>query len=118
MTLNEAARSLAEVLRAENDALAAQDLVAAGLLLPAKEAAIAGLRAVLPGGSPDPALAAELRDVAAENSARLLQAIEVQGRILELVARAARQATAGAVHYGARGAATALREAVALTLRA
>ena len=115
-------RRLALVLRAENDALACGDHVAAALLLPEKRAATAALQAALPGSTPDASSAAHLRTLAIENAAALTQAIEVQGRILEMVARAARAASPGAVRYGAQGgltgAATSSMAALALTLRA
>jgi hypothetical protein len=111
-------RRLALVLRAENDALAQGDHEAAAGLLPEKRAATAALQAMLPGAMPDPRVAAQLRALAIENAAQLTQAIEVQGRILEMVARAARAAAPGAVRYGAHGATTSSMGALALTLRA
>ena len=111
-------RRLALVLRAENDALAANDAEAAARLLPEKLQATAALQAAIPGAAIDPALAAHLRALATENAARLTTAIEVQGRIVEMVARAARQASPGAVRYGATGSRAPSLAALALTLRA
>ena len=118
LTIDTPIRRLALVLRAENDALARNDHEAAAALLPEKRAATAALQVLLPGATPDPRTAAHLRDLAIENAAQLTRAIEVQGRILEMVARAARQAAPGAVRYGAQGATTPTMGALALTLRA
>ena len=118
MTLEDAARQLALVLRAENDHLAAGEPEAAVRLLPQKEAATLALKAATPGGTMDLRLAVILRDLAAENRALLAQAIEVQGRILEMVARVARLATPGPVRYGAKGKARGSIGGLALALRA
>ena len=118
MTFEDAARQLALVLRAENDHLAAGAPDAAARLLPQKEAATAALKQVGPGAVIEARVAASLRDLAEENRTRLAQAIEVQGRILEMVARAARQATPGPVRYGARGGVRSGVGAMALALRA
>ncbi|MBC7801937.1 MAG: hypothetical protein H7Z10_15065, partial [Gemmatimonadaceae bacterium] len=62
-------------------------------------------------------LALRLRDLAEENRTLLERAIAVQGRVLDLVARAARQG-AGANRYGAGGAAMPDSAAMALHMRA
>ncbi len=118
MTPNTPISRLAAVLRLENAALAAHDAQAAAGLLPEKQAATAALQASLAGSVFDPRQAAQLRDLAGENAMRLSRAIDVQGRILEMVARAARQASPGAVAYGAHGATLPGVAALALTLRA
>lgn len=109
---------MAQVLRAENQALSDGDLVAAGRLLPEKESAATALRAALPDAVPDPDMAALLRRLSVENGERLSLAIEVQGRILELVARAARMTAPAPGQYGRRGTMAPGIAAQALALRA
>ena len=103
MTFDDAARQLALVLRAENDHLAKGEADAAAQLLPQKEAAAAALKQAGPGALIDARVATTLRDLAEENRTRLAQAIEVQGKILEMVARAARQAVVWVARDGAVG---------------
>ncbi len=117
-TLNEAARRLAMVLRAENDLLRAHDAAAAVGLLADKQAAAQALQAALAGNEADPHWAGLLRDLAAENRTLLTQAMEVQSRILEMVARAARNASPGPLRYGKTGAARSSMGAMAMALRA
>ncbi|MGI4952371.1 MAG: hypothetical protein ACRYGM_11230 [Janthinobacterium lividum] len=116
--LQDAAGRLARVLTAENAALAAGDLIGAARLLPEKNAAADALRAALPNASPDAGIAARLKRLSDENAERLSLAIEVQGRILELVARAARQSVPQASQYGRRGTTAPGTAAQAITLRA
>lgn len=91
----QAASLLADVLSRENEALQRLDYPAAVALVPAKEAVIAtfaNVTAHLPPVEHTPALAAlgqRLRSLAAENQALLERAIEVQTRIVRIVARAA-----------------------------
>ena len=118
MTLDDAARRLVALLRQENDLLFAGDAAGAAKLLPQKHAAVAALQGALPGAIADASMAAELREVTARNRALLTGAIQVQGRILEMVARAARAAAPGATTYAPTGAATQARHAMTLTLRA
>ena len=118
MQLKSASRRMAEVLRAENAALADGDLVEASRLLPEKTAAAAALRDAIPDAAPDPAMAATLRALSTENGERLSLAIEVQGRILELVARAARSCAPAPTQYGRRGTLAGTIGAQALALRA
>ncbi len=118
MTLDDAARSLMVLLRQENDLLAAGDAAGAALLLPEKQAAVAALQGALPGAIADARIAAELREVTTRNRALLTGAMQVQGRILEMVARAARAAAPGAVTYAPSGVAAQPRRAMTLTLRA
>jgi hypothetical protein len=116
--LQDAASRLAQVLTAENAALAAGDLIGAARLLPEKNAAADALRAALPNASPDAGITARLKRLSQENAERLSLAIEVQGRILELVARAARQSMPQAGQYGRRGTTAPGMAAQAITLRA
>ena len=117
MTLDEAIVRLAVVLRAENDALAEADATAAARLLPEKLAAVEAVRGAMPGPLPTLSNAARLRGLVEENGRRLALAIEVQSRILELVARAARAAAPGPLLYG-RGATAQGRGGVAFAVRA
>ena len=118
MTLSEAIVVLALVLRAENAALAAGDAAGAARLLPEKQAAVAALREATPVELPSLAAVKNLRDLVAENGERLALAIEVQGRVLELVARAARHAQPALGRYGRKGMASESRQPVALAVRA
>lgn len=118
MSLEQAGRRLAALLREENALLAANDMDAAVLLVGEKQAALAALERALPGSMTDPAMASELRALAMRNRTLLTQAMQVQGRILEMVARAARAAAPGAVRYGAGGTRRTDGGALALTVRA
>ena len=118
MTLDDAVRRLAHILRAENNALALGDLAAAALLLPEKLQATAALQAAIPAAAIDKTVVAWLQDLATENRTRLALAIEVQGRILEMVAQAARRSVPAASRYGADGGAQAHKGALAMTIRA
>ena len=122
MSVAEALHRLEAVLQAENQALDEGAPETAVALIAEKQAAAAALTAALPtlaqGPPPDPALAETLRRLAAENTARLALAIEVQGRMLELVARAARQAAPPPGQYGRGGMLTTSTAAQALAMRA
>ena len=118
MTLDDAARRLTAVLKEENAALGRGDVAQAMRLLPEKQQAAVDLRAALPGGKPDRATTEALRSLADENATRLLAAIDVQARILEMVARAARHAAPGAVGYGAKGGMTRQGGAMAIAIKA
>ncbi len=124
-----AAVRLVQVLSAENAALLALDIPAAAALLDEKLAAARGLAqasAARPAARhPETAgVALQLRDLAQQNRLLLEHAIVVQGRVLDMVARAARQDVAQAGgRYGASGAAAPDRGgrdrgAVALHMRA
>lgn len=117
-----AAARLERVLQAENAALQTLDMVALPALLPEKQAAAAGLAAAEapPARTPEfAALAERLRGLAAENRRLLERAIEVQDRVLRLVAGAAQQAgRRDAARYGAAGRPRPERGAVALATRA
>ncbi len=121
-----AAARLVGVLTAENAALRALDAPAAAALLEDKLAAARALaeaaaqRPAAARQTPESAgLALQLRDLAEENRRLLEHAILVQSRVLDMVARAARQGAAQSNgRYGASGAAAADRGAMALHLRA
>ena len=122
-TLLLAATRLERVLLAENAALASLNVLALPALLAEKLAASQDLAAASHQPSPRTpeftALALRLRDLARENRQLLERAIEVQGRVMRLVAVAARQASLrGAPSYGAAGQARPERGAVALHTRA
>jgi len=110
-----AAAALADILAAENLALAALDLRAAAPLLPAKRQAadaFASAHARLAAaGPPDTATRAMLQQTArrlgalAEENRRLLErALSVQTRVMEVIAQAVPRASAQAPRYGAQGA--------------
>ena len=107
-----AATRLRSVLTAENAALMALDVPTAASLLDEKLVATQGLAAAAarrpaPGQTAESAgLALQLRDLAQQNRHLLERAIQVQGRVLDMVARAARQdAAQSSGRYGAGGAA-------------
>jgi flagellar biosynthesis/type III secretory pathway chaperone len=126
-SLMNAAQRLAEALRAENEALARLDLTeAAALALPKRQASDAFAAAyaaargsgarVEPAARADAeAVAARLRDLSAENRRLLERAIDLQARVIETIAGAARPSGGT---YGERGAARGQRGAVAVTTRA
>lgn len=91
----DAVERLAGVLAQENAALKRMDFTAAVALVPAKEAALAEMsRHAPPAGTRSPALQA-LAGLAEENGVLLEQAIDVQTRIVRLVARAIAPAREG-----------------------
>jgi hypothetical protein len=119
------AARLVRVLTAENAALRAFDALAAAALLEEKLAAARGLAeasAAHPAARQTPeaaGLALQLRDLANENRRLLERAILVQGRVLDMVARAARQGAAqSGGRYGASGTAAPDRGAMTLHVRA
>lgn len=98
---------LAEMLEAENAALAALDLPRAAGMLGDKQRAIANLAAVqTPPASRDAAqgMARRLETLAAENKRLLERAIAAQGRVIEVIARAAASSLAPAGYGSARPA--------------
>ena len=106
-----AAAAVAEILEAENRALAAMDLTAAAKLTPDKERLVAALVLAGPGDPTDPAvrdLARRLDGLTRENQARLERGLAAQRRVIEIVvaaARTVRRNSAGATgRYTARGA--------------
>ena len=121
-----AAARLAEVLAAENAALAALDLPRAGAMLAEKtraaDAYIAAEQAsrgnISTAGT---AALAPLRTLVAENQRLLQQAVTVQGRVIGIIARAVSHALRDpvATRYGAQGRAAPTRlSAVAISARA
>ncbi len=108
-----AAQRLAEALRAENEALARLDLSAAAELGRAKRLASdafaaaydaaqkTGSRVAEADRARAEAMALRLRDLSAENRRLLERAIELQSRVIETIAGAAKPA--GPATYGARG---------------
>ena len=118
-----AAGRLERVLLAENAALQGMDLDALPALFQEKAAAAADLAAASAQPAtrtPDLTAQAErVRDLAAENRRLLARAIDVQDRVLRLVASAARQAgLREAARYGAAGQPRPDRTAFALLTRA
>lgn len=108
-----AAQRLVEALRAENEALARLDLAAAGELAVTKRQAAdafaaaydaahrTGSRAAGEDRARAEEIALRLRDLTAENRRLLERAIELQSRVIETIAGAARPPGPGT--YGARG---------------
>lgn len=126
-----AAAWLSRVLAAENAALLALDIPAAAALLQDKLAAAHGLSVAAAEagrsptrlssrGTPEAAgLALQLRDLAEENRRLLERAVLVQGRVLDMVARAASRGAAQASgRYGPGSAAVPERGPMALHMRA
>ena len=120
--LIEAAINLADLLEAENAALTALDLPRAAGMLAAKTAAMTSFEAARQRAQASPVAQKVARDVteklgvAAEDNRRLLErAITVQGRVLETIARAARN-QAAPQQYGARGRLAHKSNASAITL--
>jgi multidrug efflux pump subunit AcrA (membrane-fusion protein) len=108
-----AAARLAEALRAENEALARLDLAAAAELATAKRqasdaftaaydaASRTGSRAEGPARTRAEEIAVRLRDLTSENRRLLERAIDLQSRVIETIAGAAKPAGPGT--YGERG---------------
>ncbi len=122
MTPNDAARSLAALLREENAHLLNNDAAAAARCVSDKQAAIAAFQAALPGNLAairiEPAVATDLRGLVQQNRTLLAAAIETQGRILAMVAHAARRTQPGPVRYAATGTHRTELTTMALQLRA
>ncbi|HET6182057.1 MAG TPA: hypothetical protein VFA03_00515 [Acetobacteraceae bacterium] len=103
-SLAAAAEALLDILRSENAALARLDLAGAAALGSAKERAAQAFTAALGDRAGLQAeLGTRLVQEAARNRALLERGMDVQGRILAIVAGAARAAVAGAAGYGAGG---------------
>ena len=113
MNPSDAATKLETILVAENAALTRHDPEAAIALLDQKLAAASAL----PAAGLTPELGERLRDLAAENRRLLEHAIEVQSRIITMVARAA-QAVPPVARYGAEGRAIPPDGALAITRQA
>ncbi len=108
-----AADTLEAILIAENEALERHDAPAAAALLEQKLAAANALSAE----SASPEQAERLRDLAALNRVLLERAIDVQSRIITMVAQAAQESTAHA-RYGSAGRTVRNDAALALTRHA
>lgn len=103
MTQTAAAEQLANVLAQENEALLRLDFSTAVGLVPAKEAALAGLTRQ-PAEPPPPAsIIQRLRSLATENQILLERAIEVQTRVVRIVARACAPPVSDDLYNGRHG---------------
>lgn len=117
----DAAAELAAILQAENAALAALDLRRAGAMVSMKtHAAEAFLAARAASGNTGNAGGDRLAGLVEENRRLLRRAIAVQGRVIEVIARAVPRALHQAAPcYGAQGRArTARPPALAVSARA
>ena len=104
-SMQKAIQGMAKVLRDENAALAAMDFVRAGTFLAPKHDAANELAAAWRAADVEPSATAQLQELgrlAEENRLLLTRAMRVQRRVLDLVARAARQAQPQTA-YGAAG---------------
>lgn len=121
-----AAAALAALLEQENRLLEALDLAAAAALLPAKQSAAAAFVRAHAAASPNPpaprdaatSLGVRLRALAAENRRLLERALAAQGRVIAVIARAARKQPAAAPRYGASGALAGPRTPAPLAISA
>lgn len=116
-----AAVQLAEVLMAENTALDAFDLPGAAALLTRKtSAAEAFIAACVAAPRATAHEGARLARLAEENRRKLQRAIAIQGRVIEIIARAVPRALQQAApRYGAQGRVAASRlPALAVSARA
>jgi flagellar biosynthesis/type III secretory pathway chaperone len=92
MEWTEAGSALAETLEAENSALTSLDLPKVGAMLARKQRALADLAAAKANKTSHDAadrMARRLQALALENKRLLERAITAQGRVIEVVARAA-----------------------------
>ena len=117
MTALAAAERLIGVLEAENTALHQSNVAGLGALLTEKLAAVQALDK-LPVTPEAAAVAQHLRMLMDENRQLLERAIAVQSRVVEAVARAAQLMMRDAGRYGATGAPTQDRGAIALVTNA
>jgi hypothetical protein len=119
--MDEAVARLSALLIEENAALEAMDFARAGALLASKHAAADALAAAWRAADPGAAVSEKMHELGllAESNRQLLKrAMRVQHRVLDLVAKAARQPSAAA-RYGAEGRPAANRSsAQALKTRA
>ena len=116
------AERLAEVLAAENEALAAVDLPRAAAILPQKQWAITEFAAHPAAlAQADHAAAAALLErlaaLAGENRRLLDRGIKAQGELIGMLAKLVRQSP-HAPRYGARGALRGQDGPLSMTLRA
>jgi len=117
------AERLADVLGRENAALRAMDMVGATRLLEEKTAAVTELESLVTTAAGGVArmpqgLRERLDGLATENQRLLGRALEVQGHVVSLIARAAaREVERQAPRYGADGTMAARPAPVALLAR-
>ncbi len=117
-TMDDAVARLSALLIEENAALDAMDFARAGSLLAAKHAAADALAAAWRAADPGAAVSEKMHELgllADSNRQLLKRAMRVQHRVLDLVAKAARQPTSAA-RYGAEGRPASSR-AMAQTLK-
>jgi hypothetical protein len=117
-TMEDAVARLSALLMEENAALDAMDFARAGSLLAAKHAAADALAAAWRAADPGAVVSEKMHELgllADSNRQLLKRAMRVQHRVLDLVAKAARQPTPTA-RYGAEGRPAANR-AAAQTLK-
>ena len=117
MTAVAAAKRLIAVLETENMALQQLDISGVGVSL-AEKLAAAEMLEPLPDTPEAAAVAQRLRTLTNENRRLLERAIAVQSRVVEAVARAAQLTTRDAGRYGATGAPTQNRSAMAIVTSA
>ncbi len=101
VSMSEARRALQSVLLRENAALRRTDFAAAAALLPEKTQAFELLQAATAAGPP--VLGRVLQAIVQDNTKLLEQAVIVQTRVVELIARAARRSDETGSRYGAQG---------------
>ncbi len=104
-TMDDAVARLSALLIEENAALDAMDFARAGALLAAKHAAADALAAAWRAADPGAAVSEKMHELgllADSNRQLLKRAMRVQHRVLDLVAKAARQPNSAA-RYGAEG---------------
>lgn len=112
-----AARRLIAVLETENSALRQPDIASVSVSLAEKLAATEALQP-LPNTPEAATLAQCLRTLTDENRRLLERAMAVQSRVVEAVARAAQLTVRDAGRYGATGAPTQNRRAMAVVTSA
>jgi hypothetical protein len=108
LELTDAGTAMADMLEAENCALTALDLPRAGAMLARKQRALADLAAAAARANTQSHHAADrvarrLQSLAIENKRLLERALAAQGRVIEVVARAAVPAEAATGYGPARG---------------
>ncbi len=117
--LQHAIHRLYAVLETENAALRQHDATHVAALVAEKlDAAQALTDMIAAGAAPPPGSLARLRAAIEENSTLLELALQVQGRIVALVMRAARAVDGAATGYSARGTETRAGGPIAFTTRA
>lgn len=118
-SVTEARRTLQAVLQRENAALRRTDFPAAAALLPEKIRALQQWQSAQPSLSSSPSVLGRVLQAVIEDNTKLLeQAVVVQTRVVELIARAARRGDEGGARYGAQGREARDGGALALLTRA